>query len=734
MARLPTTLESWRLRASIVATGNPLTGDGDADVGEELRRLRNRWSESVSSVTEEDALRLCEPIFFETWAAFSRLPSRHPLRLRQLYRGDDLEKLLRYFLGRCLRLERVCKGQGTGISGTGHLVLGGPLGAGKTYLLRGLAFVVAALCEHVLPVSHALARHGLLPFYEGESQEPLATMVPVSTLLRAASACVNGTITDAASYSTWLRANSAAANDIARNAVDDALAAVGDSSQKAGLLPMLLLDEVNLLYRMDRYAERGKLVIREIQQLGRFPNVSVTASGSISNFRDHVFALGRWNKYPPLNSTMFHFEEVQPLRNAASMRDYLSATGMNAPTGLSADDMLSLTGGVARVIATVCECGVLMHPVGRLHPINTLRTDPMFRLAMSVMLDRVDGASVDEYPHAMGMPEAAMVDMLHRAGYTPECVASSLQLWRDGDLLLLRSSDGMLQLLYPYHARLLWAELNAGDMKLVTQARMQLHGAKPSIGNALATLVRPHLDQLFIGGMQRHGNLVTIDKAAHYSRGVNDASPLVPSECVGEIVGWAEQVGLEDFALFRDPNDATTVFVDGWQCDSPAVGTIAKWGNFDTAVRAVVAAKAVHCLNPATYASHAVVKALWGFCALIGILSAARGEGDSTAYVPRQLYLRTTAVLDTDAASKLQEPFSFPVELVQAFGRSSKAKSLGLEGVVLTGWTGWHLVVEAKDGLDWLRSVLPQPTYSLVLTEALDARERKCRERVDGAA
>lgn len=320
-----------------------------------------------------------------------------------------------------------------------------------------------------------------------------------------------------------------------------------------------------------------------------------------------------------------------------------------------------------------------------------------------------------------------------------------------------------------------------GAPLLPLQALLQLHGVDGSFGHALEDLMRPHLSTLFGGASQRGGTLVERDGALMYFEGgVGDPRPFAPMHHLREILALqAAQAGVADLVLFPRSGDDDTdadsaddekdhvgdrgsrrrdprpvVFIDAWQCKAPEVGTVATWGDLTAATSAIAGERKLpKTLDPVKFVCHAVAKAMWGFCNVASLLTAASTAvapasdarlaqpGVSTAgssslpvagvrFVPRRLHLLTTAVLSPAAQSDLTDHaltgYAFPPPLVEAFNASRKGRGRKLD---VGDAARWRLHVTACDGVGWLGRHLPPDVSSQFVTPTLHGREAAAREQ-----
>jgi len=169
MALLPSSWLLRRLRRVILDDADALTGTFDIrDVLPALRSLRANFQRATHSDSQTEGI----DAFLKTWQAFSILPSFHPLYLHPLFENDELLMLLKNEATIAILLEQVQAGRGPGVPGTGHRVLGGAVGVGKTYILRGLSLVLATLCTYSHADNARLSRSWVLPAHQNQMPEP----------------------------------------------------------------------------------------------------------------------------------------------------------------------------------------------------------------------------------------------------------------------------------------------------------------------------------------------------------------------------------------------------------------------------------------------------------------------------------------------------------------------------------------------------------------------------------
>lgn len=688
-------------------------------------RLRGLRSKFQHAVREADTLAEGTEAFLDTWRVFSTLPANHALYLHPLFETPELLTLIKNEANIAIRLDQVQAGRGPGVPGTGHRVIGGALGVGKTYFLRGMSLVLATVCDATTPITLNYEALGAISQAAADAR---AALVPLSVILDAHELFENSGSPDECAAELCRRSSAIADEDVPCHA--DAVA--GTKLSQAHLLPVLLLDEVNTWYRAegDPMLLRGSKLVQQLFHFSRRPHVHAVVAGSSSCLREQIFALESWSGrgYPSLNGTLFAYVYIQPLRDVALLTRYLSATGLTLPADMSIGELLSLSGGVGRVIADVLLG--MRDTRARKDPVDLFLSDPLFAvLAVHILTTPENEAALEaEWPPPMGLAKTAVLAFLRDLGHGADALRK-LEGWIDVGVLYMTQAGGVgassprIEFLFPHHARVLRA-FTSGSARLINNVRIQLQGVEGSLGNALESLCRPQLASLFAGSRQLAESLVMRARVAKTSHETRGERPFAPLDMLGQVICWADQVGIEDFVLDRDAEDRSIVWVDGWQCKSPKAGSEMRAGT--PALASVVAAKGLPpSLDPIKYLSHASAKACWGMCTLLAILTHAAADSD-VAFRPRTVFLRTTAVLDVPAQAAAQAPVALDAAVIAAFNASTKSERLGCKCPAEAA--GYAFSWSVLDGVEWTDALLPadsrgQLTYPELLHRTAVTRE-----------
>ena len=118
-----------------------------------MRRGSTAFQADITAHLSDGVTEGAENLFLQGWQHFSKLCTTHAFHLPPLFRSESSTsfQLIRSQARLAVWLERAGNGKGPGVVGTGHCVIGGPSGVGKSYILRGMALTVAALCSHAQP-------------------------------------------------------------------------------------------------------------------------------------------------------------------------------------------------------------------------------------------------------------------------------------------------------------------------------------------------------------------------------------------------------------------------------------------------------------------------------------------------------------------------------------------------------------------------------------------------------
>jgi hypothetical protein len=604
-------------------------------------------------------------------------------------------------------------GYGFGVRGCGHSAFGGPVGVGKTYVLRGISLVTAALCQCAFPVTFDYEGAGA---FHADPAVAKKGVVSVHALLSAA--LTDGSFPTPDDELSFLK--DTLTDDIAAAVLR--VESVVHRFTGTRRFPVLILDEITAWYRDDELKLRGMGIIEQLQQFGRSPNVMALMSGSSACMRSQLFAAGKWKDYHTLNASIFSFQEIAPLRDIHTLYAYMNACDLTFDGSLG--KLLSLSGGVGRVINDLCRAPDGSHSAGLLQPdSNTIRNDVRFGiLARYLVHENEEKIAEEEYPLPVRIAAVgALNTLMHNAGCTSEEAVELLDAWCDASLLLYTESRKNIELLYPYHAKIITDTLATDNYDLVLQAQIQLRGGYASVGRAVEKLLRPHIHALFGAGVHPGGILTRHSKAAYYSALPGFAAQLfVPSAHLGVRIEWADQIGFADFMLEAGPDGV--IHVDAWQCNILRTGSVVKAGDVTEAFAAIISAKRhVLCsLDPVNKVADALATAAWGYCAITAILAHAESE---RVFVPRRLHLCTTGILNKHASDAAAAGFTITRDMVNAFNTSRAAADLG---AVCSLTAESFVEVSVLDGLEWTDRHFPATQH--ISSEDLRRREVLARE------
>jgi hypothetical protein len=732
---LPSTWLLRRLRKAV---------KGDTDAAAELEASRvvltAAWladarllRDTFKAVLEECGHEVsgAEDCFLDAWKLFASLLPSHPLYLQPLFQENSGVNILRKEARRIICIELLAFNRGPGVSATGHKVLGGAPGVGKTYILRGLALAISVMCETAEPITFDYEGAGVpTSRVKTLSMHNFAAMVPISVLLNAED-LYNSCASQAECNEKLLQLSGELPDELIPIHAD---AVQSGGIFKTGRLPVLLLDEIHLWYRRDSLQPRGCACVQQLKHFARNANVVAIVAGSSSCLRQQVYGLESWSKdYEILNGTQFRYCEISPLRDVTILDSYMKETRISLPIGLSLEQLLSLSGGVGRVIADVV--GGERTPAGRINAAKLFCQDSYFAMLIAHMLaDEANKRILAEAestrcPRPIGMGLASVNSFMRDAQVPRKEAARLLEQWRGLGVLLCIGEEGpnpRIEILYPYQAIALQDMLDNPAITDLVHARMQLHGVHGSLGHCLQKLCRPQLSKLFTGCSQLGTTLSMKDNVAFVVSAGGEPVHFSPLHFHGQVIEWLNHVGLEDFALYPDVDDSSILHIDAWQCMSPYVGTIASIG--ETAVESIIESKTLSGVSdPIAYLHHAIDTARWGFCHLIGILGAAAKRCNTVAtFLPRTLFVRSTAVHDNKAWKLSRKPVKMETALIVAYNTTAKAKAWGACPAIVAETS---FFIHLADGLEWTDELLPADLIGCFSKSELKAREAAAREK-----
>eukprot|EP01027_Heterolobosea_sp_BB2_P018741 GEZU01026353.1.p1 GENE.GEZU01026353.1~~GEZU01026353.1.p1 ORF type:complete len:276 (-),score=25.01 GEZU01026353.1:272-1099(-) len=106
----------------------------------------------------------CLILVRSVWTRLCKLPQADPLCISApLYESPVVSHILTHVMKNALLLERASHTQEIEIESGGNVLISGPKGVGKSFLMRGVASVISLLCPHVLTVYHDYQRGATTP-------------------------------------------------------------------------------------------------------------------------------------------------------------------------------------------------------------------------------------------------------------------------------------------------------------------------------------------------------------------------------------------------------------------------------------------------------------------------------------------------------------------------------------------------------------------------------------------
>ena len=310
---------------------------------------RGSASDTASQIADAQAVLTA---FRRVWNTLSALPTKHPLYVPPIYECEMLSKLLLELI-LAVRLREL---DSDGKHPTGHFIVGGVEGTGKTTILQAVAVAVAVCSARYflvyvdykeLPLPYPPARIMAEVFIRSCKSEFLSRFGQLRTskghatqLLDKLDSCMDGAVPGSfVKLSDLLE-------KMATSALSCRVGLVADEIQSM-VVPNALAasPEVKLLRDLESFARHSASVL-------------LIVSGSSSNLRERLFRKERdavYDAYPDFNQSLTSYYHVSALRTLPELQLYLAqrySDKFSDPiiTQGLARVLLHRTGGIGRLV------------------------------------------------------------------------------------------------------------------------------------------------------------------------------------------------------------------------------------------------------------------------------------------------------------------------------------------------------------------------------------------------
>ena len=535
--------------------------------------------------------------FRRVWSTLSALPDIHPLYVPPIYECEMLSKLLLELI-LAVRLRELGR---DGKHPTGHFVVGGVEGTGKTTILQAVA-VAVAVCS---------ARYFLV--YVDYKQLPHP--YPPARILAEVFIRVNesdfasqfGTLRSCAGRATTLLLELDSRLD---GAVPGRVVKLSDVLQKMATSNLscrvgLIADEIQEKVLPHALAASPEVtLLRDLESFARHSaGALLVLSGSSANLRARLFRKERdivYDAYPDFNQSLTSYYHVSALRTLPKLQRYLSQrySDMFRDSALlahTAEVLLHRTGGIGRLVHDA-----VMTPSKALARVYSpteefVKTDGCLFVLVNCIrrhvgrtsseLEVAISAAASSSPQTLtpahvGMPFALALAELkdHHVSKPEHCI----QRWLDMGLLYV-DNEKQVQLARPIDAMDYFVGQPSADDLLLLQlvsAMVQRPELENNAGKPLERLMRPRIHALL--ETSKYSGVLSLESSATDGESVwiteNDGRKWrVDIESLVRLdnknVRWINETGL-DGLYFRvlGPASASTVTltVNGWQCKGGA--------------------------------------------------------------------------------------------------------------------------------------------------------------------
>ena len=566
------------------------------------------------AVQKHDAHRVLE-IFRRVWCSLNALQSTHPLYVPPIYECDMLSNLILELILAVRLREHADDGKHP----TGHFVVGGVEGTGKTTILHAVA-VAVAVCS---------SRYFLMYVDYKQLQDPdPPERVMAELLVRARKSefdsqfgslrSCRGRPTDLLLYlDARMQGTIPDEGAIPLAAVLKALSCSDALKCRVGLIA----DEIQAMVLPNAHASSPQVVLfRKLESFARHhTGALLILSGSSSNLRARLFRKDRdaaYDTYPDFNQSLTSYYHVSALRTLPELKLYLSQRykamfNDSRDWVREAEAILHHTGGIGRLVHDAVTAPANSLP--RVHaPASEYRqTSTCFFVLVNCIRRHVgstcstledaisDAAAASAAPVAapvaaatsvlrmlspahVSMPYAsAMLELENHHVSNPE---HCIQNWLDMGLLYVDNDKQFVQLARPVDAMDYFVGQASADDLLLLQlvsTMVQRPDLENNAGKPLECLMRPRIHkllntsawsgELLLAPSETGGELVVSVKESDGSVWRVNSETIVRLD--KRNFRWRNETGLDGVffdVLLLQIASTISLTINGWQCKGGA--------------------------------------------------------------------------------------------------------------------------------------------------------------------
>lgn len=306
----------------------------------------------ISSDKSAESQRICETNLrefarqvFQLFLAKAWLPP--------IYRDENLDRIVDEYVDGVFQREVSLSDS----DNTGHIVLGGLEGAGKTTILHAFAAAACVLFRKMTPVYWN---------YKIDDSTPTILHFP-STLL-----------VEQFSLSPELRG----------------LKQICQTLCKANILPLLIIDEFQAVYKRDGQTERRVAIAYEMSSFARQYRTFCVIAGSSAYMRSMLFRShtdgekDKWEDFEDFNGSLFSIYYIPALRMKEALGDYISLRYPDWKlTTEQIEQLLCSTGGIGRFVhSCFLMKNVFSCPVRRVNPLRYIHNNNGFLIFINMLI------------------------------------------------------------------------------------------------------------------------------------------------------------------------------------------------------------------------------------------------------------------------------------------------------------------------------------------------------------